>query len=148
MTSQSYSPEPGLPERLRARGQRVTSQRLVIHEAVRDLGRHATADEVLGAVSRRLPGVSLPTIYATLELLEELGLVRRVNVGAGPALWDPRTEHHHHLACRRCGRVEDLDADLDADAPLAAARRAGFEPERAELLVSGLCARCGASAQG
>ena len=145
MSSHIFTSEPDLTTRLRERGQRVTSQRLLIHAALRDLGRHATADEVLGAVSPRLPSVSLPTIYATLELLDELGLVRRVRAGSGPTLWDPRTEPHHHLACRRCGRVDDVNADFDADGPLDAARRAGFEPEGVELLVSGLCADCSRS---
>jgi len=142
VTSQTFTAESDLAARLRSRGQRVTSQRLLIHAALRELGRHATADEVLGAVGPRLPGVSLPTIYATLELLEELGIVRRVRVGSGPTLWDPRTEPHHHLACRRCGRVQDVDADLDATAPLAAARRDGFLAEEVELVISGLCAQC------
>ena len=142
MSSHIFTSEPDLTARLRERGQRVTSQRLLIHAALRDLGHHATADEVMSAVSPRLPTVSLPTIYATLELLEDLGLVRRVRAGSGPTLWDPRTEPHHHLTCRRCGRIEDVDADFDAAGPLDAARRAGFEPERVELLVSGLCAQC------
>ena len=142
MATDTFTPDSELAASLRSRGQRVTSQRLVIHAALRELGRHATADEVLNAVSPRLPSVSLPTIYATLELLEELGVVRRVQAGPGPALWDPRTEAHHHLVCRRCGTVEDVEGDVDAAPPLAAARRAGFAPETVELVVSGLCARC------
>ena len=142
MSSDIFTSEPDLKTRLHERGQRVTSQRLLIHAALRELGRHATADEVESAVSARLPAVSLPTIYATLELLEDLGLVRRVRAGSGPTLWDPRTEPHHHLACRQCGRIEDVEADFDAGGPIEAARRAGFEPEGVELLVSGLCARC------
>jgi Fe2+ or Zn2+ uptake regulation protein len=145
VTSDIFNPEPDLTSRLRERGQRVTSQRLLIHDALRDLGRHATADEVMSAVSPRLPSVSLPTIYATLELLEELELVRRVRAGSGPTLWDPRIEPHHHLSCRRCGRVEDVEADFDAAGPMEAARRAGFAPEGIELLVSGLCAQCARS---
>jgi Fe2+ or Zn2+ uptake regulation protein len=145
MTSEIFTADSDLSVRLRARGQRVTSQRLLIHAALRELGRHATADEVLSAVSPRLPGVSLPTIYATLELLEDLGLVRRVNAGSGPALWDPRNELHHHTACRRCGRVDDLEIDVDAAGPAEVARRTGFEPDRVELLVSGLCADCSRS---
>src|SRR3954452_2740040 len=90
---------------LRERGQRVTSQRLVIHRVLHELDAHATADDVLAAVADRLPGVSLPTVYATLELLDELGLARRVAVPGGPALYDPRTAPHHHLVCARCGRV-------------------------------------------
>jgi len=65
---------------LHERGQRVTPQRLVINRALRELDRHVTADEVLAAVARRLPNVSLPTVYSTLELFEELGLVHRVGV--------------------------------------------------------------------
>jgi Fe2+ or Zn2+ uptake regulation protein len=145
VSSHIFTSEPDLKARLRERGQRVTSQRLLIHAALRELGRHATADEVESAVSARLPAVSLPTIYATLELLEDLGLVRRVRAGSGPTLWDPRIEPHHHLACRRCGRIEDVEADFDAAGPLDAARRAGFEPEGVELLVSGLCAQCARS---
>src|SRR4051794_24889151 len=97
-----------LSEALRQRGQRVTSQRLVINRALRELDRHVTAEEVLGEVSERLPNVSLPTVYATLDLFEELGIVRRAAVREGAVLYDPRAEQHHHLVCRRCGRVEDL----------------------------------------
>ncbi|MGH2942821.1 MAG: Fur family transcriptional regulator, partial [Solirubrobacteraceae bacterium] len=63
---------------LRERGMRVTPQRVVLHRALHELDRHVTADELLDAVADRLPNVSLPTIYATLDLLEELGMVRRV----------------------------------------------------------------------
>jgi hypothetical protein len=66
---------------LRHRGHRVTPQRLVIHDALRALDRHATAEEVLAAVSERLPNVSAPTVYATLELFEDLGLVRHLRAG-------------------------------------------------------------------
>src|SRR5215210_2348996 len=94
---------------LRARGQRVTSQRLILHRALRELDRHATAEELLRSAEERLPNLSLPTVYSSLELFEELGVVRRVSVGAGPVLWDPRPDAHEHFACRRCGRVVDLD---------------------------------------
>src|ERR671917_2340285 len=95
---------------LHERGMRVTPQRVMLHRALRELDRHVTADELLESVSDRLPNVSLPTIYATLELLEELGMVRRVQ-RAGTTLFDPRTDGHHHLVCTRCGAIEDLDAE-------------------------------------
>src|SRR5437763_2898966 len=97
-----------LAEVLRARGQRVTSQRLVIHRLLAEMDRHVTADEILRRAGERLPGMSLPTVYATLDLLAELGLARRVSVG-GPVLYDPRAEDHAHVRCRECGRVEDLE---------------------------------------
>src|SRR6185503_1691041 len=107
---------------LRAGGHRVTSQRLVLYRVLSELGRHAHAEEIARASSERLPGLSLPTVYATLELFEGLGLVRRVDAGGPAALYDPRTEPHAHFACRRCGTVSDLDARVDSAAAEAAAR--------------------------
>ena len=101
---------------LRSRGHRVTSQRLILHRVLRELDRHVTAEELLEATGDRLPNVSLPTVYATLELFDDLGLVRRFSLGGGALLWDPRTQEHHHLSCRLCGRVEDLEASLGVGA--------------------------------
>jgi Fe2+ or Zn2+ uptake regulation protein len=135
-----------LAERLRARGQRVTSQRLVINRVLHARDQHVTAEEVLGTVSETLPGTSLPTVYATLELLERLDLVRRVHAGGGAVLFDSRTGDHHHVHCRRCGALEDLDAPLDVVPALAAAHRAGYTSARAALVVDGLCGPCSTSA--
>ena len=145
MTPATSSLETSFTTTLRARGQRVTSQRVVIHRALQELGRHASAEEVLDRVRDRLPGISLPTVYATLELFEELGIARRVTGGrrpGGPILYEPRPEPHHHLVCRRCGRLEDLEAPLDLGSTVAAARRAGWSPDDSELIVSGLCPSC------
>jgi Fe2+ or Zn2+ uptake regulation protein len=129
---------------LRDRGMRVTPQRVVLHRALRELDRHVTADELLDSVSHRLPNVSLPTIYATLELLEELGMVRRVQ-RSGTTLFDPRIESHHHLICTSCGAIEDLDSDLNTAELERAATRHGFEHERIEAVVQGRCAGCRAA---
>ncbi len=131
-----------LTELLRERGLRATSQRLVMHRLLRERNRHLTAEQLLDEASARLPGISLPTVYSTLELFEELGVVRRVNDGGGRLLWDTRGDDHHHLVCRRCGRVEDIDAPLDLSSARRSAKRAGFAPDRAEVVVSGLCASC------
>ena len=131
-----------LSERLRERGLRATSQRLVMHRLLRERNRHLTAEELLDEASARLPGISLPTVYSTLELFEELGVVHRVNGGGGTLLWDTRGDDHHHLVCRRCGRVEDIDSPLDLSGARRSAQRAGFAADRAEVVVSGLCASC------
>jgi Fe2+ or Zn2+ uptake regulation protein len=127
---------------LRTGGHRVTSQRLVLHRVLAELGRHASAEEIARASAARLPGLSLPTVYATLELFARLGLVRRVNAGGPAALFDPRTEPHAHFACRSCGAVLDLDAPVDAAAAEAAARAAGAEPAGVDVVVRGRCAAC------
>jgi Fe2+ or Zn2+ uptake regulation protein len=131
-------------EALRAAGYRVTPQRLMIHRTLVELGRHVDAEELLAAASERLPNVSLPTVYASLEALEDAGLVRRVAAGRGRALYDARPVDHHHLVCRRCGRVEDLDLSVPLDRALASARRRGFAADGAEVVVHGLCASCAA----
>jgi Fur family ferric uptake transcriptional regulator/Fur family peroxide stress response transcriptional regulator len=131
---------------LRDRGLRATSQRVVMHRLLRDRDRHVSAEELLSEASERLPGVSLPTVYATLELFEQLGIVTRVNGGGGTLLWDTRPEAHGHMICRRCGRIEDLEVSLDLGRASRSAARAGFDPDRAEVVVSGLCASCARSA--
>jgi Fe2+ or Zn2+ uptake regulation protein len=131
-----------LIELLHARGQRVTSQRLVILRELRRRARHATAEEIQQAVRDALPGIATPTVYATLELLVGLGLARRVDAGGPAALYDARLAPHQHAVCRRCGEVRDVDGALSADALLQAAAASGFRPAGAELIISGLCEKC------
>jgi Fe2+ or Zn2+ uptake regulation protein len=133
---------------LRERGRRVTSQRLLMHRFVREHQGHVTAEQVLSGVADALPGTALPTVYATLELFEELGVVRRVQTGGGTMVFDPRTDPHHHLACRLCGTVEDVEAPVELAGVLRRARRTGFAAEHAEVVVSGLCRDCQRSAAG
>src|SRR3954471_15558852 len=130
---------------LRAAGHRVTSQRVVLYRVVEELGRHARAEEIARISSERLPGLSLPTVYATLDLFEGLGLVRRVDAGGPAALFDPRTEPHAHFSCRRCGAVADLDVEIDARAAEAAARATGAEPAQVDVVVRGVCGACRAA---
>jgi Fe2+ or Zn2+ uptake regulation protein len=127
---------------LRAGGHRVTSQRLVLYRVLSELGRHAHAEEIARASAERLPGLSLPTVYATLELFEGLGLVRRVDAGGPAALYDPRTDPHAHFACRRCGTVSDVDAPIDSAAAEAAARAGGAEPDQVDVVLRGVCGAC------
>jgi Fe2+ or Zn2+ uptake regulation protein len=129
---------------LHARGQRVTSQRLLILRELRRRGHHATAEQIYHAVRDELPGMSIPTVYATLDLLVQLGLARKIDAGVGISLYDARTDPHQHTVCRRCGRIDDIDGELDLAALLEEASATGFRPDRAELVVSGLCASCAA----
>ena len=142
MSDTSLSTDDRLVEALRAGGHRVTSQRLVLHRVLQELGRHSTAEEVLQAAAPRLPGLSLPTVYASLDLLARLGVARRID-GAGPAvLYDPRPEAHQHFACRGCGRVFDVDGELDTSVLAGAAGRGGLQVDGVEVTLRGLCADC------
>jgi Fe2+ or Zn2+ uptake regulation protein len=151
MTAKAHIPprdDAELSELLRDRGLRATSQRVVMHRLLRERDRHLTAEELLSEASEQLPGVSLPTVYATLELFEQLGIVRRVNGGGGTLLWDTRAEAHGHMICRRCGRIEDMEIPVDLERARRAAARAGFKPDRAEVVVGGLCRECSAAYRG
>ena len=147
MSSASPSPS-GLPTPeefasiLHARGQRATPQRYAILRELRERGQHATAEEIGRAVRAQMGGTSGPTVYATLDLLVELGLARRIDTGHGPAVYDGGPEPHHHMVCRQCGEVSDLTGELDTAHWMAAAGATGFRPEGAELVVSGVCANC------
>src|SRR3954454_22523757 len=127
---------------LRARGQRATSQRLVILRELRRRRRHASAEELRTAVVRELPGISGPTVYATLDLLVELGLARKLDVVTGVSLYDGRTDAHQHTVCRSCGRVEDLDGPFESAALTDAAAQSGFTPDQVDVTLHGLCAAC------
>jgi Fe2+ or Zn2+ uptake regulation protein len=133
--------DTALSDALRARGLRVTPQRIAIARALRELDGHVTAEVVYGHVSAQMPGVSLPTVYAALELLADLGVALRVHAGRA-VRYDPRSEAHHHLVCTSCGAVTDLDADVDLGPAIERARALGAEASGAEVTVRGLCADC------
>jgi Fe2+ or Zn2+ uptake regulation protein len=127
---------------LRERGQRVTMPRLVVHRLIRHGGGHVTPEQVHAALTPEHPGLSPATIYSTLELFEELGLVRRVSTPRGGTLYDARADQHHHVICRVCGRVEDVDAPVDTRAAEAVAAAAGFAVDHGQLALTGICRDC------
>jgi Fe2+ or Zn2+ uptake regulation protein len=127
---------------LRERGQRVTLPRLLVHRHVRRHDDHVTPERIHAELAREHPGLSPATIYSTLDLLEELGFLRRVSTPRGGTVYDSRMEEHHHVICRACGRIEDLDARVDARAAKRAAGSAGFRVDHAQLALSGLCGDC------
>jgi Fe2+ or Zn2+ uptake regulation protein len=123
-----------LTEALRTRGQRVTLPRLMVHRFVTRAPQHVTADDI----HDELPSLSFATIYSTLDLLEDIGLVRRVSTLQGRAVYDSRTDAHDHAVCRVCGRMFDLES---RGVPAAALPR-GFHAERAQVEVIGVCSDC------
>jgi Fe2+ or Zn2+ uptake regulation protein len=132
---------------LRSRGQRATSQRLVILRDLRRRRCHATVEEIGAAVARELPGLSLPTVYATLDLFVELGLAHKVDVGTGVSLFDGRTDPHQHTVCRSCRRVDDLDGQFDPTALVSAAAHDGFAADKVDVILHGICADCSAKSR-
>lgn len=129
---------------LRARGYRLTPQRQLVLEAVTALG-HATPDEVLVEVQRTAGAVNASTVYRTLELLGELGLVTHAHLGHGAPTYHPASAHHHlHLVCRTCGDV--LEAPIDAADQLVGSLQDsyGFTTDMNHFAIFGQCASCAA----
>lgn len=127
---------------LRAGGRRVTVPRLLVHRHVRRRDAHLTAEQVHAELAPAMPSLSPATVYATLDLLDELGFIRRISTPGASTVYDSRTDAHHHVICRGCGRIEDLYAPVDAAEAARAAARAGFTVDHGELQLSGLCAAC------
>lgn len=127
---------------LRARGYRLTPQRQLVLQAVAELG-HATPEDIATAVRRTASGVNISTVYRTLELLEELGLVTHTHLGHGPPTYHAANDDDHvHLVCRVCGSVTETSPAL-VDGVVAALREGeGFVADVGHLAIFGTCRAC------
>lgn len=128
---------------LEVRGYRLTPARRAILAALTESDDHVTADELAALVQSRTPGVGRMTVYRTLELLCDLGLLRPVYQGTGAAHYVRLQDgHHHHLVCSRCARVIEFDDCALGDLPARLAHRFGFRVEGHLLELYGLCEEC------
>ncbi|WP_091551004.1 Fur family transcriptional regulator [Micromonospora pattaloongensis] len=135
--------ESSLAEMLRSRGLRLTAQRQLILEAVYELG-HATPEQVHSAVREVAAGVNITTIYRTLELLEELGLVTHTHLSHGsPTYHRAGADQHVHLVCRSCGTVTELDPALLEPLARQLEERQGFSVDIGHVALFGVCRQCG-----
>lgn len=133
---------------LRARGYRLTPQRQLVLEAVDKL-EHSTPDDILAEVRRTAGGVNISTVYRTLELLEELGLVSHAHLGHGAPTYHLADRHDHmHLVCRDCTEV--IEADLSVAGPFTERLLAtfGFDTDMKHFAIFGRCGKCTAQSAG
>ena len=127
---------------IRAAGLRITRQRVAVLNAV-DASPHIDAAEVLARATAVLPSVSHQAIYDCLAHLTDAGLLRRMTVDGGPAVYETRThDNHHHCICRGCGLVVDVDCAAGHAPCLKVADAAGFVIDEAEITYRGLCPSC------
>jgi len=136
-------PISDLLERLRGREWRVTPQRRVIAEVLTGEHVHLTAEAVHAAAQKRLPEISLATVYNTLNELVAMGEVLEVAAGSGPKRYDPNvTVAHHHLVCTSCGMLRDVVPDEVSLQALHANNLHGFVLTGVEIVFQGLCPNC------
>ncbi|SRR5581483_2519813 len=127
---------------LRAHGVQVTAQRLAVLRAVRERP-HSTADDVERVVRAEIGVISLQTVYDTLGTLTEKGLLRRIQPAGSPARYENRVgDNHHHLICRACARMVDVDCAVGETPCLTAADDSGYEIDEAEVIYWGRCPDC------
>ena len=133
---------PDLEQVLREAGLRVTRPRLAVLAAVREIP-HADTDSIIGAVRRELPDVSHQAVYDSLRALSEAGVVRRLQPSGSVARYEGRIgDNHHHLVCRSCGAIVDVDCAVGNVPCLTAADDQGFVVDEAEVIFWGLCSSC------
>ncbi|TQK27210.1 Fur family ferric uptake transcriptional regulator [Arthrobacter sp. SLBN-53] len=127
---------------LRAAGLRVTRPRLVVMDAVQE-NPHADTDTIFHAARRVLSDVSRQTVYDALGALTTVGMVRRIQPAGATARYESRVgDNHHHVVCRSCGAIADVDCAVGEAACLSASDDLGFEIDEAEVIYWGLCPAC------
>jgi Fur family ferric uptake transcriptional regulator len=133
---------PDHDDLLRGRGIYVTAQRLAVLRAVHN-NPHVTADRVAEAVRAEIGAISLQSVYDALGLLVAEGLVRRIQPAGSAARYEDRVgDNHHHLVCRVCDRMVDVDCAVGAAPCLTAADGQGYEIDMAEVTYWGVCPTC------
>ena len=135
---------------LQNRGHRLTAPRRAVWTVLTSSNTHLTAEEIAKRVRARDPGVNLSSVYRSLTLFADLGLVRESHLGAaGPSHWEvAHPDEEFHLKCTNCGRVEHHAGSLVRQIREHLASDHAFQAHRIELLVSGLCSTCAAVSPG
>lgn len=127
---------------LRDASLRVTSQRLAVMEAVY-ANPHADTDSIISAVRQELPEVSHQAVYDVLRALTAAGLIRRIQPRDSVARYESRVgDNHHHVVCRSCGAIADVDCAVGEVPCLTASNDSGFSIDEAEVIYWGLCPTC------
>jgi len=135
------SPDPAAA--LRRVGLRVTASRLAVLTALAASAPHSSVDAVVSAVRERLGDGSAQTVYNVLRTLTEVGLVRRIEPAGRPGLYELRVgDNHHHIVCRYCDAIADVDCAVGDTRCLTAAADSGYEIDEAEVIYWGRCPAC------
>ena len=130
-------------DELSQQGYRMTPQRLMIVSAIEKSTEHISAEDIHAQVVVKYPNVNVSTVYRTLELLEQRGLVTKTDLGGGRVMYHPVEKgHHHHLVCRECGMTSDLGESALAPLRETLLRDYQFIAELRHMGILGLCVNC------
>ncbi|MBW1812693.1 MAG: transcriptional repressor [Deltaproteobacteria bacterium] len=121
---------------------RLTTQRQIILEELAELKTNPTASEVFDMVRKRLPRIGLGTVYRNLELMAENDMIRKIEVGGTQNRYDAITKPHYHIRCSRCGKVDDIDVEINDDLVKGAAKSCLYQIQGHRIEFSGVCPDC------
>ena len=121
---------------------RSTTQRSLVLETVKELHRHVTADEVYETIVKKYPSISRGTVYRNLNLLSDIGQIRKVEMTNGADRFDHICQEHYHARCVKCGRVFDVEMECIADLEKNIKDTHGFEITGHDVIFKGICLEC------
>ncbi|MCD6391084.1 MAG: transcriptional repressor [Dehalococcoidia bacterium] len=128
---------------LQETGHRLTPQRMLVIEALHNADGHISAEEIYEQLHTRYPYANISTVYRTLELLKKLDLVTETNFGEGRVRYHVAEKgHHHHLVCRSCGKIIDLEESTLYPLKETLLQEFGFDADLRHLAISGECSGC------
>jgi len=131
-------------ERLKDKGVPLTPQRMAVAEFLSRSKNHPTVDEIHRTIQQRYPTMSVATVYSTLKLLKELGEIQELSIRKrGKACFDPNPNIHHHLLCRKCGRIVNIEIDYPSNCPIMEKENInGCKVEEMQAYLYGICSEC------
>ncbi|HEU4963974.1 MAG TPA: Fur family transcriptional regulator [Bacilli bacterium] len=130
---------------LKARGIRLTPQRQIILQFLKETDEHPTAEQVYQKIGEQFPGISLATVYNTLNMLKDLGVIRELSYGDLSSRYDGNDSHHAHLVCQSCSQVIDIECPPQEKLVTAEMQSSGFLLNTYRLEFYGTCTACQAA---
>jgi Fur family ferric uptake transcriptional regulator len=128
---------------LSRRGYRITPQRMMILESIENSNTHITAEDIYAKVIRKYPRINISTVYRTLDLLKQLGLIYEIDLGEGKIGYHPEGKgHHHHLICRKCNAIIDINESALFSVKAVLLQAFSFDADLKHLALFGLCEKC------
>ena len=133
----------GIASKLRRLGYRLSPQRMMVLSAIENSDNHISAEEIYAQVVAKYPHVNISTVYRTLELLKQVGLLYEIDLGEGHIGYHPEDKgHHHHLICRKCGAIIDVSESVLFPIQAILLQAFNFRADLRHLAIFGLCENC------
>lgn len=129
-------------KKLKSNNCKTTPQRIAVYKAIKKSTDHPNAETLFKELSPAYPTMSLATVYKSLELFVQLGLIQIINIGEHSFRYDGRTEEHHHVICTSCWKVEDIENNIFEDLTNSVENISNYNIKKKQLCLYGTCSKC------